>query len=148
MLSFKYQQRSGGATEITKESVSGLLVYFADYQNTMKIYKQPRSMNHSNTKVDIIQYEHAMLKYLWLRLQGADRIFERPNIRSVKQPTKKRSLRHCVHTGPVSQVYDMCRVRIVPELFLIQSDEFASVRNWHTKEKESEMNFILAEDSV
>ena len=50
--------------EITKESVSGLPVYFADYQKTMKIYKQLRSMNYINTKVCIIQYEHAMLKYL------------------------------------------------------------------------------------
>ena len=36
----------------------------------------------------------------------------------------------------------------MPNLFLIQSDEFANVINWRTKEKESEMNFILAEDSV
>ena len=88
------------------------------------------------------------MRFLRLRLHGAGRIFERPNIRSVKQLTKKRSLRHCVHTGPVSQVYDMRRVRIVPNLFLIQSDEFANVRNWRTKEKESEINIILAEDSV
>jgi len=61
---------------------------------------------------------------------------------------KTRSLRHCVHTGPVSQVLDMRIVRIVPNLFLIQSDEFANVRNWRTNEKESEMNFILPEESV
>ena len=61
---------------------------------------------------------------------------------------KKRSLRHCVHTGPVSQVHDMRIVRIVPNLFLIQSDEFANVRNWRKNEKESEMNFILPEESV
>ena len=36
----------------------------------------------------------------------------------------------------------------MPKLFLIQSGEFANVRNWCTNEKESEMNFILAEDSV
>ena len=53
---------------------------------------------------------------LRLRLNRAGRILERPNIRSVKQPTKKEALRHCVYTGPVSQVHDMRRVRIVPNL--------------------------------
>ena len=33
-------------------------------------------------------------------------------------------------------------------LFLVQSEEFGNVRNWRTKQKESEINFILAEDSV
>jgi len=36
----------------------------------------------------------------------------------------------------------------VVTLLLIQSDEFANVRNWRTKEKESEMNVIWADDSV
>ena len=34
----------------------------------------------------------------------------------------------------------------MPNLFLVQSEEFGNVRNWRTKE--SEMTFILAEDSV
>ena len=75
----------------------------------------------------------------YLSGQILDRLSSRP---------KRRSLRHCVYTGPVSRVHDMRRVRIVPNLLLIQSDEFANVRNWRTKEKENEMNFILAEDSV
>ena len=60
---------------------------------------------------------------------------------------KQRSVRHCVHSGPVYQVHDMRIERIVPNLLLIQSDEFANVRNWRTKEKESDTNFILAEES-
>jgi len=36
----------------------------------------------------------------------------------------------------------------VVTLLLIQSDEFANVGNWRTKEYESEMNFIWADDSV
>jgi len=31
---------------------------------------------------------------------------------------------------------------------LVQSGEFANVRNWRTKEKESEMYFIWVDDSV
>ena len=45
---------------------------------------------------------------LRLRLHGAGRIFGRPQLGSVKQPTRKRSLRHCVYMGPVSEVNDMC----------------------------------------
>ena len=36
----------------------------------------------------------------------------------------------------------------MPNLLLIQSDEFGNMRNWRTKEKENEINFILAEESV
>ena len=50
------------------------------------------------------------------RLHGAGRIFEQPYIGSVNQPTKERSLRHCVYTEPVSEVYDVRRVRMVPNL--------------------------------
>ena len=34
----------------------------------------------------------------------------------LKQPAKKKSLKNCVHSGPVSQVHDMRRVRMVPNL--------------------------------
>ena len=36
----------------------------------------------------------------------------------------------------------------VATLLLIQSEEFATVSNWRTKEKESEINFIWADDSI
>ena len=36
----------------------------------------------------------------------------------------------------------------VVSLLLLQSDEFANERNWRTKERESEMNFTWADDSV
>ena len=72
-----------------------------------------------------------------LRLHGAGRIFGRSHIGSVKQATKKRRLRHCMYTGPVSQVNDMHNA---PNLLqakvtsfsppLNQSNRSANVTNW------------------
>ena len=94
--------------------------------------------SQGRTQEEILGYVYTgPVKYLGGQILG--RLCSRPI---------KRSLGHCVHTRPVSHVYEMRIVRIVPNLFLVQSEEFGNVRNWHKKEKESEMNFILADDSV
>ena len=73
----------------------------------------------------------------------AGRIFGRPYIGSVKQPTKKGPLRHCVYTGPVSQVNDMCNASNLLQakvasfsLPLNQSNRSANVTNWPVNGKE------------
>ena len=132
-----------------------------------KMRSHPKEKAHRTPEIPSIRYIHSLIKFQIFRhcghsdlkaaFQGAmlDLLImidttEYIHIEwmRVNNRPKQRSLRHCIHTGPVSQVHDMRRVRIVPNLFLIQSDEFANVRNWRTKEKESETNFILAEDSV